>query len=478
MVSKKVAAIAVIVLVIVTFVYLEQGFRNEEPSKNAIFGKENPYVKEYALPADSAPNGLIVDKGGIVWVASKNGILFSLDPKTGQINGHEIKSGAVQYGNLYANSTMVWTVIQGGDGKIWFSPLGTRSIWEFDPTSGNFDSLPVHGSPFQMEVGENKEIWFTTLSGNTIGVVEKSQGHDYKISSFDTQNNTIPAGIFLQNDSVWISGIGSQNILQYKINRENDSVKNISMIQSIPKDNSTLFSSPTDVLVNKNIVWLTEHGTSFLTSYDLDNDKITRYPTSQNYFHTTTLPFWIRGSEDPKVLWFNEHQGNKIGCFDIYNKTLTEYSIPSLPKDGYLTYSLNISQDPKDEKILWFSEWNTDKVAVINGHIPIPFEINSNTKKITLDSSKTDDVVDLEIHSMHQSGVVSLNASSSITSTAELGNLTARFSSNIADLSHYSKIQLFLHNGGVPPGNYTVGISASDGFVTKTEFLNLSILNS
>jgi hypothetical protein len=36
---------------------------------------------------------------------------------------------------------------------------------------------------------------------------------------------------------------------------------------------------------------------------------------------------------------------------------------------------------------------------------------------------------------------------------------------------------LSLHDGGVQPGNYTVGISASDGYVTKTVFLNLTILN-
>src|SRR5690348_17520475 len=30
--------------------------------------------------------------------------------------------------------------------------------------------------------------------------------------------------------------------------------------------------------------------TSFLTIYDLGNGKMTRYPTSQNNFHTTTLP--------------------------------------------------------------------------------------------------------------------------------------------------------------------------------------------
>ena len=238
-----------------------------------------------------------------------------------------------------------------------------------------------------------------------------------------------------------------------------------------------MFSSPTDLLLDKNSVWLTEHGTSFLTRYDADTGKITRYPTSQNNFHTVTLPFWIRGTENPKFLWFNEHQGIKIGCFDLENKTLVEYSIPSMPKGGYLTYPLNISQDPKDERILWFSEWNTDKVGMIDGHIRIPFKILPSMKQIILNSGAQDYSLDVEIQgNSDRSNPVFLNASSSITSTAELGNLTVRFLPNLVDLSHDQKVKLFIHDGGVAPGNYTLGISASDGYVTKTEFLDLFII--
>jgi len=138
---------------------------------------------------------------------------------------------------------------------------------------------------------------------------------------------------------------------------------------------------------------------------------------------------------------------------------------------------LNISQDTKDEKILWFSEWNTDKVGIIDGNIPIPFKILSSAKKITLGSTTPDYSLDLEIqgNSSHPNAVY-LNASSSITSTAELGNLTVRFLPDIVDLSNSQKVKLLVHDGGVAPGNYTLGISISDGYVTKTEFLDLSII--
>ncbi len=467
-------AIALVATATIVFVYLDQSFKNVELPINSVSEKKDPYVTEYSLPPDSAPNGLVVDKAGLVWVASKNATLYSIDPISGQVKPYEMKS--TSSGNMGLNSTTVWAIVQDHDDKIWLSPLGTTSIWRFDPASGTFDSyLSKTGAPFQMKSGNDGKIWFSTLRGDTVGVIEKLANSDYKISAFGVGPHTNPAGIFLQNDSIWIAGVSSQNIMQYKINQENDSVQNISMIKSIPRDNATLFSSPTDLLIEHNTLWLTEHDTSFLTSYDLGNGKMTRYPTSQNNFHTTTLPFWIRGVQNPKVLWFNEHQGNKIGRFDFSNHTLTEYFIQSLPKDGYLTYPLNISQDPHDEKILWFSEWNADKVAMINGHTTIPFEINLNSTHIALGHNKIS-VVDLKIKG-NFSGPLYLNASSTITPTAELGNLTVRFSSNAVNVSNDNAVRLYIADGGVAPGNYTVGISASNGFVATTKFLDLSISN-
>lgn len=460
---------------IILFAYLVQSFRNEV-SPLTVVSKHDPYVMEYSLPPNSAPNGLVVDKSGLVWVTSKNATLYSVNPQSGQVKSYEIKGGETPYENPGVNSVMVWAIVEADNGKIWFSHLGATSIWRFDPSNGIFDSYRSEtGAPFQMKTDGNK-IWFTTLHGDTIGVIEKSQNGTYLVSTFDTIPHANPAGIFLQNDSVWIANVGSENIFQYKINQDNYTIKNISIIREIPSSNATLFSSPTDLFVDKNTLWLTEHGTSFLTSYDLSSGKITRYPTSQNIFNTTTLPFWIRGIDDPKVLWFNEHQGNKIGRFDVSNKTLTEYLIPSLPKDGYLTYPLNISQDPLDEKILWFSEWNTDRIGVVNGHVAVPFEINLNATQITLKSQSTK-VVDLQVvNYMHGSNQLFFNASSSITPTAALGNLSIQFSSNAMTLSHNSTVQLTMRDGGVDPGNYTVGISVSDGMVTTTKFIDLSIL--
>lgn len=51
------------------------------------------------------------------------------------------------------------------------------------------------------------DIWFTTFSGSTIGVIQKiDDTGEYKITEFSMENNeTFPSGIFLQGDYVWIT---------------------------------------------------------------------------------------------------------------------------------------------------------------------------------------------------------------------------------------------------------------------------------
>lgn len=483
MTSKKFVVIfTVSVVIIIGIIYYEQSLETKI-SLPKVITKNDPYLKEYSLPTNSAPNGLVVGKDGIIWIASsRNDTLFSFDPKITQLHSHDIRNGSMLY-NVNRSPSMIWTIIEDESGKIWFSQLGPKIIWRFDPKVSDFEAYHLdNGSPFQMKINKRGEIWFTTLNDDTLGVIDRSNktSSGYEISTFSTGNNTSPAGIFLQNDSVWTAFVSSQYVAQYTINHQEDSAKNISLVQRIPRNNDT-FSSPTDLFVNKDTVWLTEHGTSFLTEYNITSGQVNRYPTSQNSFHTVTLPFWIRTGNSSNILWFNEHQGNKIALFELDNKAMTEYIIPSLPVDGYITYSLNIAIDPYDEKKLWFSEWNTDKIGLIDGNVKPPFEIYTDVKSVTLGSKEPESVIKVQIkgESKYNANRIFLNTSSSMMPTAELGNLTAKFSSESLDLSNENKTTLTLrYNDTIAPGNYTLGISASDGFVIKTIFLNLSILKN
>lgn len=441
----------------------------------------NPFIKEYSLPVGTWPNGMLVDKNGAVWIAgSKINSLFKFDTATEKIESFPITDETFE--NQTSNgSLMVWTILQDNDGHIWFSQLGTRSIWKFDPSTDKFISFhSVSAAPFQMKESSDGNIWFTTLTKDTVGVIQKTSNNtkSYSITEFNVGNNTQPAGLFLENDDLWITEIAIQKIVKYHIVSNDGVVSNIEKILEIPTDQKISLGSPTDLFVVNDTVWLTEHGTSFITEYQMDSKKLTRFPTSQNVYHVTTLPFWMREVNDGKGLWINEHEGNKIAFFDTVNKTLTEYEIPSRPADGYLVYPLNIASDPSDGNKLWFSEWNTDKFGLVNSTIPISFNIHSETNKIVLSNNTSKQQVDIEIsrNNLATNNLVYLNASSSIQSNAGLGNLDVKFSDDAINLAKMHQVQILLQNNSVPPGNYTLGISASDGMVTKTIFFDLEIL--
>jgi len=484
---KWLILIGVIALVVILAFTMENASRtNEKNSDNGLPSdnenqNNNPYVKEYSLPVGTWPNGILVDKNGIIWIAgSKIDSLFRFDTNQGKITSYPIRNENLQ--NYTPNgSFMVWSMLQDNDGYIWFSQLGTKSIWKFNPDIDQFTTFhSISAAPFQMKLDKDDNIWFTTLTSNTVGVIQKTQNktESYLISEFNIGNDTQPAGLFLENNDLWITEVATQKIVKYHIISDSSVVTNIEKTLEIPTDEKISLGSPTDLVVLNDTVWLTEHGTSFITEYKINSKSLTRFPTSQNPYHATTLPFWIREVNGGKGMWINEHEGNKIAFFDTINKTLTEYEIPSRPADGYLVYPLNIAADPYDGNKLWFSEWNTDKFGMVNSTISPPFDIHLEVNKIILnnDSSKQQ-ILNIEISKNNpvKNNIVFLNASSSISPNAGLGSLNVKFSDDMVDLTKMHTVQILLQNNSVPPGNYTLGISASDGVVTKTIFLDLQI---
>jgi streptogramin lyase len=316
--------------------------------------------------------------------------------------------------------------------------------------------------------------------------IENKSDSSYKITEFDVGVDSYPAGLFLQRDHVWISHIQNHKLIKFNIIRDNNGiVKDVVNALEIPSNDNESIYLPTDLLISdSNSVWFTEHGTSTITNYQMSSSHLTRFPTSTNQYQTTTLPFWIRESADGQGFWFNEHTGNRIGFFDTTQLVLTEYEIPTRPSDGYIVYPLGVAVDPADSKKLWFSEWNTDKIAVVDRSIPIPFDIRSDVKKVVLsgynDTVKIhiqiikNDNIDIQSHNK----IVSPKVSSSMEPAAGLVNMTSFFSAENIDLTKITKsttLQLTLQNHYAPFGNYILAVSATDGSVTKSIFLDLVI---
>jgi len=188
---------------------------------------------------------------------------------------------------------------------------------------------------------------------------------------------------------------------------------------------------------------------------------------------------------------------------------LLEYEVPTRdPFNGYIANALTLSADPNNNNKVWFTEFNHDKIGVLDRSPPVPFDINSSASKITIlsppnntaqkNASSAAAILNVEVitkksfnsssfinytNAKHNRTLIFLNASSSMNPLGKFVNMTAKFyPTSIIDLNkdRSGKAQaniILQRNDSTPisPGNYTLGISATDGTVTKSIFRYLFV---
>ena len=498
--DRRIAFIAIIVAIIAvlfwtygshthdtskeSIVKTSQGKAPSEPSPQeyAVTPIKGTYVTEYPLPPKSGPNSILVDANGTIWsVGSFSHDLYHLDPVAIKLYAYSISDE-----NDISNR-MSWSMVQDSRGFIWFDQFGSRPLWRFDPSSGKFLSFPsVTFAPFQMKYNsKTDEIWFTTLSNDKLGVIQKirndTRPDDYRIREFSTGTGSYPSGLTFQGDSVWVTELAMGKIAKfYPVRGSMGEVTSINKTLTIPSTNGTLFSSPTDILFSdRNTVWITEHGPSTITEYDIETGNYTRFPTAQNWFHISSLPFWLRNSLDGNGIWSNEHEGGNMAFLDTSKSILTEFKVGT--NKTKVIFMLNLALDPTNPKRVWFSEWNNDKIGAVNHETDGPFRIMSNSSNVVFDptNGKSDAVVDFEILKNNGSDLVNydrtifLNVTSSMEPDGSVDNMTWSFSQDSVDLSKTDSpihLRVDLHDVNLVPRNYTLGINAGNGLISKTIF--------
>lgn len=456
----------------------------------------SPYIQQYDLPDKFMPNAILVDKQGTIWIAGSHSQLAEFHrPESGTSESstfsvHQLPSYETNDTKSPDTPVMVWSMVQDTIGNIWISQQGKKVIFVFDPTTEEFTSMgPVSSAPFQMKLNEDSgNIWYTSLEENKIGVIQKTstnQINQNHITEFDIGYNASPSGIYAEEDKLWITQLFDNKIVTYSIERtQSGSVTGIKKQQEVPATSYGPFvsipASPTDIIVrdDRNI-WVTEHGTSFFANHDIEEETWIRYPTSPIEFEATSLPFWLRMSENG--FWFNEHTGNKIGFFDTSEMSLTEYTVPGRLGEDFVIQLLNISADPKINNSVWFTAWNLDKIGYIDGAIPLSFDIRIKTDQIIIDPKENvTKEVEIEVFGIkdNQSKDLQLMSSSTLGISGGFVNMTAGFSDKTisSDKIENKTIRLSLSDySNAPSGNYMIGVSLTDSSVTKTDFVELII---
>lgn len=435
--------------------------------------KSNPYVLEYSFPKDTWPNAILVDSRGTIWtVGAKSGSLIAFDPAMSKAKSYAIPSRS---GSQFV---MTWAIAEDRDGSILFSGSGGVPLWRFHPEIEQFEPIgSPSGSPIQIKLDDEGRIWYSLLSSGIVGVVQNEKS-DYEATEFDVGKESFPSGIVVRNDTLWVTKVFDGQVSQFHISSEDRKVTDLTEVEKFPRQ--TLVS-PNDILVIDGSAWITEHGTSFITRFDMAKHQVTRYPTSLHPIHVVTLPYWLEPS-GTEGIWFNEHRGNRIAFFDFSDDTLTEYEIPTRnPEAGYIANALTIHADPHDPNRLWFTEFTEDKIGYVNRSVPIPFDLRTPQTKVTLDQGGSAKI-NLEI--VRKAGVplfnetLSFNTSSSTITSGVLVNATAVFSPNMVDLSEVKGTQnatLELHDEGLGKGIHMLAISATDGAVGRTVYVELAV---
>jgi len=475
-----------------------------------------PYVKEYSIPNGTWPNGLLVDSNGTVWtVGTRSQNLLKVDPRNGQVlNVYPLKNQDSVSNNRIKSRTgvmMVWAMVEGKDGSIWFSQSDSSNpLWRFDRNTSKFEIFrTISSAPFQMKVEERTgNIWFTTFASGNIGVIQRvktntssiTDSSNYQINEFSLGKASYPSGLFLDGDSLWVTETLDDKIIKLRIVTDihGKVIDLVKLTEISGKGKKDLFSAPYDVVRLGNSLWVTEHDANFIAKYDLTSNSVTKVAVSNNPHQYISLPFWLKIGPDDKSLWFNEHTGNRISFINTTNMQLTEYEIPTRdPSTGYISNVLNFAVDPLDRNRVWFSEYNYDKIGLVDRHIPISFGIKSNLQDITISTNNqhkfSPEAINLQIMNeptnVESNGngsdlpknSISFKISSSMTPFGSLKNISSEFipdGLNIASLPKITPIQLRLspeQETEIYPGNYTLGVSATDDYVTKTIFLNLII---
>ena len=215
----------------------------------------------------------------------------------------------------------------------------------------------------------------------------------------------------------------------------------------------------------------------------------------------------IKRSDDGSV-WFNEQHGNKISKFDPIDGTLIEYWVPTqnrlwgtcsnddpIKNNGSIKNNdtcgianvLQLSIGNNDDSDIWFSEWSENKIGKVEAAKEPPFSIDifKSDEELTIEKGEKEKIK-LIVKATPESPSSSLNnirmvASSTFTSSGDIGNSTGRFTEQPSFISieggeeHEVSFE-FIPSADLKPGDYTLMIGAENDSISYLKVVKLEII--
>lgn len=444
-----------------------QGKQITSVLKNDTFGQ----ITEFELPKpDRWPNAPYVDKDGSVWFAewALPGIAHFFPSNSTLIEYPISKDSTLPCGFQVS----IWGVARSGE-KIWITLLDYNEVASFDLKTKNYQILKLpegYESPYTLTVSPDSSVWFTMVSNKPALGQILSNGtmviHDVK-----TDGLYVPSSLYFVNDTLaYFSAFNLANATGFiyyfnpsKVSKEILPVKIGGM--SLVAPNSISYYNGT--------IWVTQHGPSFIVSYNTKTKEWKSYPTSLNTITYSSLPYFIIANDG--MVYFNEHYANKIAVLNKETDQLTEYSETRQPIHNVQNLS-NVLTIAYSENRLWFTSVTSNFIGYLNTLERPSFSLSIVGQDTVILPRGSVSIVNLTIRG-NWSKSLSLLFSDTENYTGIPKKLT--FKSSVSTVSPSSgRVTFYVKisaSENIEPGNYVAAITVTDSEIYQTVYVFITV---
>ena len=288
-----------------------RGGRSVDPNsrlpRTLLSGDATRYIAvEFELPKTNVePHEITVDNRGNGWITQRTGgRLGRFDTNTFTYTEFDRPAGATPEVRLNG-------IVRGLDNKLWFvdgSP--NRRFLNYDTVSETFNVFPL------------PKLKYGNATGNTM------RAHP--------------------NGSVWLSNIGSNQIIRLDPNTKKIDVWEVPAgVQA--RKNATPYGM---AVAGDGKVWFVENTFNQLGRVDPATGKVDEYPIPWKGAVTRKM-----GSDSEGNIWVGLHVPGKLMKVDYKTTQMTMFDPPTEDSGVY-----SVQGDPKS-KLIWFSQQHADQIA-------------------------------------------------------------------------------------------------------------------
>jgi streptogramin lyase len=440
-------------------------------------------VSEYKLPGmDRWPNAVTTAPDGSVWFAEQEvpGVAHFFPS-----NGTVVEYSWPGYRTPKLPDCLPLATSAGiamWNGRVWASDQYGHSIVGISPRDGTAVSVNTTGKadfPYWLAVGPDGSLWYSSVSTpaklgrisldmtvNTISL--EGLGHDEPFQ-LDFVNSSL-ALLSTINESV--NSTTSSCVCDGHIYAFNPSSTSPTITPTLVGDGFKLIL-PISLSYSGGSLWATQHGASNLVRYDFAKESWTKYPTSTLPWLQTTLPYVVDASQGS--VWFNEHYANRIAVLDPGAGTLTEYSESDPPASNYTDIQNDLSISAARGG-LWFTSMSGNYLGFVDGSYNTGIHIGvSGTIVATILPGGNASFTVTVSGAWSSPMKVTVSDSESFTSIPKLLQITPSVSAIPIGGSPYSLGMRIIADQKTQAGNYTVGVTVTNGLTQQTAYFFVDV---